>query len=159
MKKMFLVAAAATALISTAALASVTFNFDTGVGFVGKGDVQTAFGWNNAQAQNNAPGVTFTVNLENSWECDKIVTLGNGDTHEITIEHNSDTTGVIDSLNRTHNQVDGFILQGYSSTQTTGGPARNTCPNDNSNFVEGSTSSTGGLYVNSNGNSVLLLTI
>lgn len=31
------------------ALATVTFDPGTGTGFVGKGDVQNAFGWNNAQ--------------------------------------------------------------------------------------------------------------
>jgi hypothetical protein len=32
----------------------VTFNETNGTGFVGKGDVQVAFGWNNKQLQTNA---------------------------------------------------------------------------------------------------------
>ena len=34
-------------LIVSSALASVTFDSATGKGFVGKGDVQIAFNWNN----------------------------------------------------------------------------------------------------------------
>lgn len=45
---------------SAAMFASVTFDPETGIGFVGKGDVQSAFGWNNSAAQNNAKNVTFT---------------------------------------------------------------------------------------------------
>ena len=48
------------------ASAAVTFDSDTGVGFVGKGDVQLAFGWNNTQLQKNAPGVAFSSSQEAS---------------------------------------------------------------------------------------------
>jgi hypothetical protein len=34
-----------------AAFAAITFNPDDGTGFVGKGDVQEAFGWNNHALQ------------------------------------------------------------------------------------------------------------
>jgi hypothetical protein len=46
-------------MLSTAA-AAVTFDPETGVGFVGKGDVQDVFGWNNMQLQDNAADVSFT---------------------------------------------------------------------------------------------------
>ena len=59
MKKMLLAAAAATVFISAAALASVTFDPNTGTGFVGKGDIQVPMGWNNKQLQNNAGGVSL----------------------------------------------------------------------------------------------------
>lgn len=42
------------------ASAAVTFDPETGTGFVGKGDVQMAFGWNNKAIQDNAGGVYFT---------------------------------------------------------------------------------------------------
>lgn len=45
--------------VVASALAAVTFDASTGTGFVGKGDVQLAFGWNNKQLQANAAGVTF----------------------------------------------------------------------------------------------------
>ena len=47
MRKLIIIAASLAALaIPTAAIASVAV--DNGVGSVGKGDVQTALGWNNA---------------------------------------------------------------------------------------------------------------
>ena len=50
MNKIRVLAAIAALAVSTAALATVTFDPATGIGFVGKGDVQLAFGWNNATA-------------------------------------------------------------------------------------------------------------
>src|SRR5688572_7117075 len=47
-------------VFSAAMTAAVTFDPSTGTGFVGKGDVQDAFGWNNAALQANAGAVTFT---------------------------------------------------------------------------------------------------
>jgi hypothetical protein len=56
------VALAVSALaISAPASAEVIFNPATGMGFVGKGDVQLAYGWNNRQLNTNAAGVTFQV--------------------------------------------------------------------------------------------------
>jgi hypothetical protein len=54
-----IMAVAMLAIIPAAASASVTYDAATGKGFVGKGDVQTAYGWNNAALQANAAGVTF----------------------------------------------------------------------------------------------------
>jgi hypothetical protein len=51
---------AATLLLAPAASAAVNFNETTGTGFVGKGDVQVAFGWNNKQLQTNAGTVKFS---------------------------------------------------------------------------------------------------
>lgn len=42
-----------------AAIAAVTFDAADGTGFVGKGDVQLAYGWNNKQLQANASNVDF----------------------------------------------------------------------------------------------------
>lgn len=70
-KLTILMAVAMTALLSaTAAFAAVTFDPATGEGFVGKGDVQKAFGWNNATMQANHEDVTFTYVLEESMEQD-----------------------------------------------------------------------------------------
>lgn len=51
--------AAALAFGATAASAAVSVDPATGNGFIGKGDVQLAYGWNNATLQNNAAGVDF----------------------------------------------------------------------------------------------------
>lgn len=60
MKKIIISALALVALaVPVAASASVTVNPD-GTGFVGKGNVQTAFGWNNQKLQDNAKSVTFS---------------------------------------------------------------------------------------------------
>lgn len=48
------------ALTISAAQAAVTFNSETGTGFVGKGDVQTVLGYNNSQLQRNASSLVFT---------------------------------------------------------------------------------------------------
>ena len=53
-------ALATLALTIPAAHAAVTFDLATGTGFVGKGDVQTALGYNNAQLQKNASTLVFT---------------------------------------------------------------------------------------------------
>jgi hypothetical protein len=53
-------AAGLLALTAQAASASVTFDPLTGNGFVGKGDVQTAFGWSNATMQTNHTSITFS---------------------------------------------------------------------------------------------------
>ena len=64
MRKLIIIAASFAALaIPTAAIATVAV--DNGIGSVGKGDVQTALGWNNAAFDKVAPGsLKFTVNAE-----------------------------------------------------------------------------------------------
>jgi len=53
------VSGALTLALAGPASASVTVS-SSGTGFVGKGDVQTAMGWNNAQLQKSAEALTFT---------------------------------------------------------------------------------------------------
>jgi hypothetical protein len=58
-------------VIGTAA-ATVTWDAH-GTGFVGKGDVQSAFGWNNAQFRANSAGITFTyandlIEVQRCWQ-------------------------------------------------------------------------------------------
>lgn len=61
------------ALVASAsvAIAEVTWTPEAG-GFVGKGDVQTLFGWNNATMQANHTSMTFEydVNATFSFECE-----------------------------------------------------------------------------------------
>lgn len=54
------VAAASVVLAAGPALATATFDPATGTGYVGKGDVQVPFGWNNTMLQSNAEKVSFT---------------------------------------------------------------------------------------------------
>jgi hypothetical protein len=121
-------ALAAMLVASTAAIAAVTFDPATGTGFVGKGDVQLALGYNNKQLQDNADSLVFTATsvTEQSWVC-------TNDRNENTQERARTTTtqGVVSKVDRVKNQITGFILSGYvpgSETSTTDGPPLNSCP-------------------------------
>lgn len=50
----------------------------TGIGFVGKGRVQSTFGWNNAALQANAGGLTFSFELDAVYEQSCIHVTGSG---------------------------------------------------------------------------------
>jgi hypothetical protein len=121
--------------VAAAGLAYAAVNVEAdGTGFIGKGDVQDAFGWNNAQLQSNASGVTFavesTVVTEVSWVC----TNSNNDTTQERARTTTTTvSGLLDSEERDKkNQVTGFNLFGYdgsavTETATEGNPL-NSCP-------------------------------
>ena len=129
-----LVAGAVAALtIAGAVFAAVTFDPATGTGFVGKGDVQLVFGWNNKALQDNAASVQFransTVVTERSWTCT------NENNQNEQVRDRTTTTsiqGVVSSVARERNQITGFNLTGYSGdptmTSETKGPPLNSCP-------------------------------
>src|SRR5215211_401993 len=104
-------ALAAMLVASTAAVAAVTFDPATGTGFVGKGDVQLALGYNNKQLQDNAASLVFTATSvsEQTWVCDR-------DAGPQTQERTRTTTtqGVVSNIARERNQITGFNLTGYS---------------------------------------------
>lgn len=122
------------ALASTVALAAVTFDPATGTGFVGKGDVQLAFDWNNAALQANAGSVTFTYGLKTTfnvtceWET-FTNSSGNGQKESKTIEHvetegfNINTRITVGSASRLNPQgaVTGFNLTGIGGIAPTAG--------------------------------------
>ena len=152
--------------VAGTAAATVTLNSD-GTGFVGKGDVQLIYGWNNAQLQNNASLVRFQVSqsttTEYSWQC------LNGGGNDVNKSDSTTTTtqGVVDSIARVKNQITGFNLNGYSGepvvTTVPSGPARDACGNGQA-FVDGSddggtiTASSGGLQVSTDGTTWFNLT-
>jgi hypothetical protein len=115
------------------AYAAVTFNPATGTGFVGKGDVQLAFGWNNKQLQDNAGSVAFQAFSETVTEVSWVCTKDNDNTQVRRRTTTTSVQGVLASIARERNQVTGFILDGYDGTPTLGtpstdGPALNSCP-------------------------------
>jgi hypothetical protein len=124
---------AAFAIGTTVALAAVTFDPATGTGFVGKGDVQLIYGWNNKQLQDNANLVQFqaesTTVSEVSWIC---TNDNNENTQERARTTTTSTQGVVSKVDRVRNQITGFNLTGYSGTptqsSTTEGPPVNSCP-------------------------------
>ena len=123
-------ATASTLALATAAAASVTFDPNTGTGFVGKGDVQAAFGWNNAAAQANISGLTFSferdVSFDVTCEWDTIVSVKGGGTG---VRHNFTTTPETSAVSastqfaaRKNNQIDGILLTGLASSGDSGAP-------------------------------------
>jgi hypothetical protein len=66
-------AVALTALAAAPAFAAVSYDAAAGTGFVGKGDVQTVFGWNNKVSQAAYSGVTFRYDATATYsqDCEK----------------------------------------------------------------------------------------
>lgn len=171
MRKNVLIAAAATAFSASLALAApasaaVTFDPATGTGFVGKGDVQTAFVWNNQQLQKNASGVTFSYESENTYDgvCQWVTGEGKRGEKTHTVSHKV-STGVASSIAydlRVKNQITGFNLTGLGSTTSSGsvpevgGPCMGNEGHGGTWSSVVQTGSSGGLYVGYQGASVLL---
>jgi hypothetical protein len=129
-----ILACAAVAVFATATLAAVNFDPGTGTGFVGKGDVQLVFGWNNKQLQDNASSVQFRssseVVTEVSWEC---TNTNNDNIQERARTSTTTVAGVLSAEGRDNKgKITGFILNGYdgdpTETSVTDGPELNTCP-------------------------------
>jgi hypothetical protein len=163
MRKTFIATILITALASISVYA-LQFNPDTGVGFVSKGEVQSAFGWNNAQLQQNASGITFTYDSTQDYSavCQFIATAGNEVTHQ-TITMHSAVIGNITYETRGNRQVTGFNLTGFGTSQHTGGEipvVGNPCQGSGGIlgwYTQVTATGTGsGLFVNSGGASVQL---
>ena len=172
MRKFAIAAAVAAATISTAALALVTFNPATGTGFVGKGDVQLAYAWNNKQLQDNAGGVSFVYDQTTSYEGVCTWTTGAGTRGERihNVDHTT-STAVLSTVgyearknsNGKDGSITGFFLNGFGSTVSTGGsapyvggPCHGNPGNDAVWSSVSATGSTGGLFVVYGGASLLL---
>lgn len=140
MRKPFAVpfaAAGAAALVLSAAapaLAAVTFDPATGMGFSGKGDVQVPFGWDAKQMRANASGVSFSY-VESTVKTQDCVDRYRGTIISRT-EDVVKTTGVAtavtyDIRNNKQGDVNGFTLKGLgaSSSVKSGGCAEGETPN------------------------------
>jgi len=158
----------------TPSLAMVEFDPETGTGFVGKGDVQSAFGWNNAALQRNVSEITFTYNVVEvynvtvEWD----TTTGGKEpkiiTHSVVHERNTAVNSDVQFDARTHKQVDGFVLTGFIGEPAATGsiPTVGDIFNPNHGTESAgkpitavelvSSLSTGGMYVNFGDSSVLL---
>jgi hypothetical protein len=123
-------AAASVVLVAAPAAASVTYD-SAGYGFVGKGDVQTGFGWNNKTMQQNFGGVSFTFESEATYSAVCTFTTGNPDqpqsvqTHDITIpRHTAVNATVAYEARRNSKGKDGdftgWYLNGFGETTTSG---------------------------------------
>lgn len=160
-RKFAAVAAGATAVLTFGAVATaaVTFNPESGTGFVGKGDVQLVYGWNNAELQSKAGSISFRYSAvevsEVSWTC----TNTNNDKEQLRERTTTRSVqGVVSSIARERNQVTGFVLKGYagspSSSVSSDGPSVNSCPSGPWTLTSPAgdptvVSTTGGLQVSS----------
>jgi hypothetical protein len=132
--------------------------------FVGKGDVQTFFGWNNQTLQRNAAWVDFQFSLSQTttWTCTKTWTTGpeGNETEHVVVQnrHNSTSTqGLFTTLGRNISEGlngpnTGFKLNPDGTpTVEEDGPPVGSCPAEPSGFVYDenaeTTSSGGGLQV------------
>ena len=121
MKLSKLMTGIATAAVAVAAWATVTFDPVTGTGFVGKGDVQTAFAWNNSMLQKNLKNVTFTFNDSSSSVITCQWTTGpdwNPSPHTQTHTRSVSVAGVVAYDPRVRNQITGITLKGYQGNVT-----------------------------------------
>lgn len=170
-KKSFVFAATAAGFAASLALASpaaatVTFDAATGTGFVGKGDVQIVFDWNNKALQTHASTVDFRVDSvsETTWTCTKTIVTGNDETKEVVQERSNTTSvqGLVTTVARDNSKgkdggITGFFLEGFEGTPTleTDGREVGSCPANPSGFVyDGNaqtTESGGGLEVTYDG--------
>jgi hypothetical protein len=120
-------AGAATLLIGATAMpanAAVTFDTSDGTGFVGKGDIQTAFGWNNADLQTHAPDVSFAWHEVIRYDATCQVQTGNPNQPQ-SIRTQEISTPVVTRVHteitndlRLKNQVTGFLLTGLGTPST-----------------------------------------
>jgi hypothetical protein len=127
MKKFITAAVIATLAISSPASAAVSFDHATGTGAVGKGDIQLAFGWNNAALQRNAAGLSFSVTEVDTYEFDcEWFTNGNKNKAPVRKEMtkksrlNSSIAYGFDA--RTKNQIVGFNITGVGLEIADGNP-------------------------------------
>jgi len=120
--------------LSSVTAAQVTVDADTGKGFVGKGDVQGAFKWTNAELQNNAGGVTFEVRqlVQTTITCEK-TTLKKTVTTERTRVRRLFSAVAYGDRKNPKEMITGFILTGYTGDPRYEG-ALPTC--DDGGFVQ-----------------------
>ena len=164
-KNIIVIAASIAALaIPTAAFASVAV--DNGVGFVGKGDVQTALGWNNAAFDKGVGSLKFTAGAEKVI-ADYKMSCFNGSTgaidaevgHTIISQPGTTTVTATQVFNAGNGkQITGFNLTGQTNGFTATGDATfRTVPCPEGSFMYmnlgqgdlfGKTQITGGLKVN-----------
>lgn len=106
--------------LSFAANASVTYD-EEGVGFVGKGDVQSLFGWNNHELQANAEFVQFRMVMPGgvaTWECVDVNPGGRvfpaRSEGPVALAMDADVS--VDARKNRNGQVTGFLLNGFDQS-------------------------------------------
>lgn len=103
----------------------VMLDTTTGVGFVGKGAVQSRFKWNNAGLQANVGGITFSYEVSGVYEQSCLHATDNEHktvqkTFKKTVELSSDVAHA--ARRNPQNKVTGFHLTGISGTDVQSPP-------------------------------------
>lgn len=156
----------ALAAASAVAFASVTLN-DDGTGWVGKGDVQLAFGWNNAAAQRYVNDVTFSFQQTSTYSavCEWVTGEGTrGErTHDVTHKASVAISSAVGHSARMTGQWTGYFLTGFGATTEEGEVpvVGGACMGNEGHeglwaSVTETSSSPGGLFVTFQGNSIAL---
>lgn len=126
MKKILLAAVAATAFVSTAAWSAANIDIvgASVSGWVGKGDVQTAFGYNNKAMQNAHQNITFDLDMEvdgGSYVCEWTTEPEhNRRTHDVTRRITGGLSATLADADRRTGQYTGWHIVGGSITETSG---------------------------------------
>jgi hypothetical protein len=117
------------AAATVVAYAAVTFDPSTGTGFVGKGDLQTPWGWNDTKLQTCASGISFYFHTEQSATYSAVCEFTTGEgtrgqrTHLVThtIDRVSAVNSAINYDARRNNQgrITGFNLTGVGASVST----------------------------------------
>jgi len=110
------------------AFAAVVFDPETGTGFVGKGDVQTVLGLNNAQMQAQAPNLVFTYETTDTYQVINAWATGNAvnpvslnyHTATVTTSIGVNNSVIYDSRKNSQGQVTGFNMTGYGTVVVDG---------------------------------------
>lgn len=124
-------------LIANFSHADITVD-ENGVGFVGKGDVQSIYGWNNADLQANVQKIIFRLSTTTSakWICAGYNGANKYTTMKKSSESNKVSVGVSYTARRNSQaQVTGFILKGRDVTIATA-VVPGTCPPANGWVVQ-----------------------
>ena len=152
--------------IVSAPLATITFDPFTGTGFVGKGDVQLFYGWNNQKLQQHAAFIDFQYNVSEttSWTCTKTWYTGPNQTEHEVVQVRQNSTSIQGLLTTEGRNISqgvngpntGFIISPAGAlTVESDGPAVGSCPAQPSGFVydgnAATTSNGGGLQITVNG--------
>jgi hypothetical protein len=121
MRKRIILATAAVAALAIPAVASASVNVDAdGVGFVSKGDVQSALKWNNAAFDAGVGSLKFTAGTqsmsnETRWQC------SGGEQSRTSTVVQSRTVKATPVLSGNGKQITGWNLAGYGYQYLSGG--------------------------------------
>jgi hypothetical protein len=135
--KIKLLALTASLAFASAAHTAVTYDAD-GNGFVGKGDVQSLYDWNNSMLQEHADSVRFRILSPSgaSWKCQGINPGGQTVTFTERSQNEAVESDVSHSARRNAvGQVTGFLLNGVAAYSVEFGSI-GVCPSRNPNWQQ-----------------------